>query len=33
MPIAKLTIDLEARLANFQYKLDKAGHIAEEQAR
>lgn len=33
MPIAKLTIDLEARLANFQYNLDKAGHIAEEQAR
>lgn len=32
MALAKLSIDLEARLANFQYNLDKAGHIAEQHA-
>lgn len=32
MAIAKLSIDLEARLANLQAGLDKAGYLAEQQA-
>src|SRR5574337_1598487 len=32
MPIAKLSIDLEAKLANLQAGLDKAGLLAERQA-
>ena len=32
MPIAKLSIDLEARLANLQAGLDKAGLLAEPTA-
>lgn len=32
MPIAKLSIDLEARLAGLQQGLDKAGFLAEKQA-
>lgn len=32
MALAKLTIDLEARLANFQYNLDKASHLSEKAA-